>query len=85
MMEREEDVFRATFGQRGRDISLGLMVLHPMSRLLPWKNPVPQDMEGKDDNAGQQEQAQEQAGAETEGESGEGVGGLRRWGKPRPV
>ena len=32
MMEREQDVFRATFDRRGRDISLGLMVLHPMSR-----------------------------------------------------
>ena len=32
VMEGEEDVFRATFDQRGRDISLGLMVLHPMSR-----------------------------------------------------
>ena len=29
-MERERDVFRATFEQRGRDISLELMVLHPM-------------------------------------------------------
>ena len=29
-MERERDVFRATFEQRGRDISLGLMVMHPM-------------------------------------------------------
>ena len=32
VMEREQDVFRATFDQRGRDISLGLMVLHQMSR-----------------------------------------------------
>ena len=32
IMEREQDVFRATFDQRGRDISLGLMVRHPMSR-----------------------------------------------------
>ena len=32
IMEREQDVFRATFDQRGRDISLGLMVPHPMSR-----------------------------------------------------
>ena len=29
-MEGERDVFRATFDQRGRDISLGLMVMHPM-------------------------------------------------------
>ncbi|MYC38692.1 MAG: hypothetical protein F4X66_17535 [Chloroflexi bacterium] len=29
-MERERDVFRATFEQLGRDISLGLMVMHPM-------------------------------------------------------
>ena len=32
VMGREQDVFSATFDQRGRDISLGLMVLHPMSR-----------------------------------------------------
>ena len=30
LMEQERDVFRATFDQRGRDISLGLMVMHPM-------------------------------------------------------
>ena len=32
VVEREQDVFRASFDQRGRDISLSLMVLHPMSR-----------------------------------------------------
>ena len=32
VMECEQDVFRATFDQRGRDIALSLMVLHPMSR-----------------------------------------------------
>ena len=32
VMEREQDVFRATFDQRGPDISLSLMALHPMSR-----------------------------------------------------
>jgi len=29
-IEGERDVFQATFDQRGRDISLGLMVRHPM-------------------------------------------------------
>lgn len=29
-MEGERDVFQATFDQKGRDISLGLMVMHPM-------------------------------------------------------
>jgi len=28
--EGERDVYQATFDQRGRDISLGLMVMHPM-------------------------------------------------------
>ena len=39
----------------------------------------------EDDDAGQQEQAQDQAGTETEGEPGQGGNRLRRRGIPRPV
>ena len=52
LMEREQDVFRATFDQRGRDISLGLMVLHPMSRERA-EHLARMFMEGADDLARQ--------------------------------